>query len=188
MIDTTILDRIKILNPDYAKLIKSDFADKAAERFRDILKLNPSQTAALSNGISLYLLAFISLDELVTFISRECELSVDESTLVASAILSALPEDFDTQHQAALGELRPTESPIEPPTTTTTPVSTPVPTPAPTPVPKPPVVQPEISKEIAETESALKAIPHIRTMARDIDANKDNTPTYSSSQDSILKR
>lgn len=184
MIDTTILDRIKILNPDYAKLIKSDFADKAAERFRDILKLNPSQTAALSNGISLYLLVFISLDELVTFISRECELSVDESTLVASAILSALPEDFDTQHQAALGELRPTESPTEPPTTTTTPV----PTPATTPVPKPPVVQPEISKEIAETESALKAIPHIRTMARDIDANKDNTPTYSSSQDSILKR
>lgn len=47
---------------------------------------------------------------------------------------------------------------------------------------------PNLANDIAEAEEALKAIPHIRTMANDIEeASSSHIPTYTSTQEAILR-
>jgi hypothetical protein len=102
MLDPAIKNRLESLGPEYRSFVLSDFAPEVAQQFGTTAKLNDDQKTMLSNGIVLYLLVFLNLDELVKFITRNCGLGRDESVKLVSAIMSTLPDWFIGAHKETM--------------------------------------------------------------------------------------
>jgi hypothetical protein len=165
MIDPAIKNRIELLSPAYQEFVKSDFARELARSLGEVDKFDEDRIAILSNGIMLYLLLFLDFTELIKFISSDCTVTTDHATRLAGAVVASLPDDFHKMHQEAYGAFsvdNETKEMIE---------------------------EIELNSDIAETEATLKAIPPFRTMGNDMaQAQAKEEKTYSSTQDTILKR
>jgi len=93
-----IVDRLNLLQLDYVELVKSDFISSVAEQLSKIANLNDEQTDVLVNGITLFLLFFIDLEELVDFISTECGINHEQAAELTFAFKATLPDGYSAIH------------------------------------------------------------------------------------------
>ena len=162
---------ISIFEPSYAAFVTSDFATQTAKILGRKHQFSPAQTEALQDGITLYLLAVYSKENLTAHLSQACQMSLEDATMLIDAVLSVLPPNFEDLQSQTYEFLQ----------------TPPQPTPAPAPVENPSVPK-TLAADIAETEAALKAVPHMRTMAKDIAAAQGIELVHTSaSQEDILK-
>ncbi len=103
--DPLIQQRLSILNPEYATLVQSDFADTAAIQFGTPHQFDEAQVGILSNAITLYLLCFLDFSAFAEFIATECDLPLEDATTLAHGIVATLPEGFTTLHDEAIQQL-----------------------------------------------------------------------------------
>lgn len=91
MIQEAIENRIEALTPTYRKFIFSIFTEVMTDIQANKLGLLPKQKAIYENGLILYLLFFISMDELISFVSRECEVEPSVAENSVKQVLYQLP-------------------------------------------------------------------------------------------------
>jgi len=161
MIDPAIKTRIESLNPAYMKLVGSTFTFDISRSIAKANNFTEPQTVSLSNAIMLYLLIFLTFEELIDFITTECKIKKEEATKIANTLLTSLPPDFKINHDKTYQALH-----------------------------HPAEEKGDLVSDIAETEANLKSIPRIRTMAEDMQANHAGNKkeiTYTTTQEAILK-
>ncbi len=98
MNDTLIAERVKTLDPEYVKFLQGDFINAVSEQIATTIGFTEEQMDILNNGLTLYLLFFINLDELTAFIGRECEVSTEQADEITHVFVSCLPEGFTDNH------------------------------------------------------------------------------------------
>lgn len=95
MPEDIIENRIAQLSPDYKAFIESDFIGEAASTFSEASGFSERQTEILENALTFYLLFFLSEADAIAFISRNCDLSLDDADLLFKGIKSTFPEGVD---------------------------------------------------------------------------------------------
>jgi hypothetical protein len=88
-----IIERFRILIPEYREYLLSAAPSLIASTFSEPHNLSPEKTISLENGFAMYLLFFINFDGLVNYILEECDLTINEATLLAHGMNNALPEE-----------------------------------------------------------------------------------------------
>lgn len=87
-----IIDKIiQNLSPEYRIFIESDFAETAAREFGNQIGFAGRQFEILENAILLYLLAIINDNEVVAFISNNCNLPTSEVSVLWTGIKTIIP-------------------------------------------------------------------------------------------------
>ena len=164
MIDPAVKTRLESLTPTYREFILSDFAQEAATQFGEVNQFGEEQTVLLSNGIILYLLAFLDLNELINFIVNNCKVSVENASQIVWAILDSLPDGFtemhNTMYETFTANIKNSSSHDTE----------------------------DLTSDIEETETAMKAIPNSNTVKQAAsESQSEEEATYSSAQADILQ-
>lgn len=161
MIDQQAIENITAaFVPEYASFVKGDFAKTTAEQFAKKQGFSPAQQEALHDGITLYLLTVFSAEELIAYIESTFDLPEEEARLLVYILHVTLPQNFTELHsetRSALAGLALSQSA----TKTTTQPTTNIP--------------------------PASGIPPIRTMPSDMQKQTADIPTYTSTQEAILR-
>lgn len=123
--------RYKILHPDYAAFIASDFTNESAKILGRKIGLTGNGIDVLDNAFGLYLAFFLTFDQMVDFITRECMVSKSQASEISYAMLASLPDAFASAHAYAHTIVNNTVHPVE--------------------------EDDSLQKEIAEAEAAMQA-------------------------------
>ncbi|MBY0309707.1 hypothetical protein K2Q16_00990 [Patescibacteria group bacterium] len=88
----------QITDPAYRDYILSGDTTDLAIILGSTHNLDEQAVGVLENAIDLYLLWLLDATGLATFISRQCDLSLDDAAVLVAAIDLALPEDVLQAH------------------------------------------------------------------------------------------
>lgn len=164
MNDSTIEQRLSQLEPEYRTFVESDFVPTTAVTLGTTEGFSDHQQDVLENAILLYLLFFVTQEELTQFISSECNTPLATATDITGGIIASLPPGFSEMQRTAYENLHPSES-----TTSQTPSESPVVNQTP---PAPPVAEPAP----ATPPPATANIP-VRTMEGDMEEARQHRDT-----------
>ncbi len=104
MDDPVIQNRILSLAPEYQEFIMSDFISSASHELAEVGSLSEQQRVILSNGLLLYMLYFLSYDDLVQFLVDNDFVPLQASAIV-SAYTNVLPPEFVEGHDDVVLDL-----------------------------------------------------------------------------------
>lgn len=96
MEDTLITNRIAQLTPTYRSFIESDYLAEVANAFGQAQGFDTRTIEILENALTLHLLFFLDEEQTVSFISKHCKISPEESSVLFLGALSSLPEEIKT--------------------------------------------------------------------------------------------
>lgn len=154
LVPEEILDiRIRSLKTEYVDLVFSEYVDEVVSLFATELNLQESKTTILINGVRLWLLFFLDKEELISFVSGECDLDIEEAMTVVHAIIQSLDKELVSTQVVGYASFNESS---------------------------------QQKFEIEELEKQVASLQNLRTMAGDMKAHEPETPTYRSSQDSLL--
>lgn len=210
MDDPIINGRLSIMTPEYRELALGEFAEITADIFGSERNIHEQKKVVLENGIRLYLLAFLDLNDLEDFIGTECGLSPEAARQLTETIRSSLPPGVEKGLDEAYRALTPPVPGVTPQPATGVATSNP-PQEASTQQPvatQPVTAKPELSstpltsattppQTHQNTESVVKPL---RTMAADVDNihgygayrkmfpddEEDEKVVHATSQDDVL--
>lgn len=148
------------LDPDYRLFVESDFIETTASEFGSISNFTPRQQEILENALFFYLLTILDEESVVLFISRNCDLPVEETKLLWLGIEKVIP----TEVLAMLRNSR--EQAISASEEAA-----------------------QLLEEIKQTETDLASLHSVRTMPQDMAAIRPGSDVvYQSSQAEILQQ
>ena len=211
MNDSLFTDRLKSLTPEYRTFILSGFTKNIAQSFGEALGFSPDQIVVFDNALALYLMFFLSENELYEFASQECGIPREKITPALTAIIHSFPIEFQFEHARISDLLLTSISNNDTSTTSIAPAAHPatapheaapisrIPPASPTTSLRPLAHQPtsDLKADIAEAEAALEALEPLRTMAHDMEVLKTipppdpgpipKPPIYTSTQSALIK-
>lgn len=95
MSEELITQRIASLSPAYKAFIESNFAEIASRTFGEANAFDARKVEILENALTFYLLFLFDEQMTVSFIARNCELSIEDATVLFTGIRITLPDGLD---------------------------------------------------------------------------------------------
>ena len=174
MDDQIITEQLEFLSPEYREWLKSGYIENAAADIALSNNLDEEKTVELENGVTLYFLLLLNRVELVEYLVTKVELEEMAAKAAVQKVLQPLPAKFIQKHEQLLSGQLPAVQVPEPEPDRKYTHESPI-------IPKATETDGEIAEPIA--------VPPMRTMASDMQANREpevETPTLS--QDELLKK
>jgi hypothetical protein len=98
--ENEITTRLDLLNPEYKKFVLGSFIDEVSKVLSTEVGFTEDQELVFHNGISLFLLLFLNVEEFISFIETECEIPSAKASGLAGAVFASLPDGMlDLQNQ-----------------------------------------------------------------------------------------
>ncbi len=89
-----IKKRIGSLTPEYREFILSDYSLLTSEIFTRRFNFDEDARIVFENGLTMYLLLFISKFELIEFLIMECHIPINRAPEIVNEIINGLPKEM----------------------------------------------------------------------------------------------
>ncbi len=160
--DTSIQERLNILEPSYRAFVESDFVSEAAMVFGQTNQLSPEQIDVLDNAYHLWIMLFINDADLKDFIASECQVSNGVAEEAVFFLEASLPEEIVKAREVSMQEMSLVTNQAN---------------------------NTSLTADISDIEESIESLDSIETMAKDMQTARNNeVPSYQSSQDDILQQ
>lgn len=91
-IESLITNQIAALGSTYRAFVESEYVETTAAAFAEALQLTGRQVEVLENALTLYLLLIFSREDVIDFLTRNCDLSPSDTESLWTAVEATLPD------------------------------------------------------------------------------------------------
>ena len=94
MLETNIKERLAELDPEYVTFLKSEFINKISALIEEETDFPKDKIKHLSNGLTLFLLISLKVEDFISFLEKECGLDHEKALGISGILFNSLPNNL----------------------------------------------------------------------------------------------